>query len=252
MKTEYGEIIIYQSEDGQSLLEVHLQEETVWLTQKQMAHLFDKDVRTINEHVKNIFSEGELLTESTIRKFRIVQKEGKRSVARMLDCYNLDVIISVGYRVKSIRGTQFRVWATSVLKDHLIKGYTTNERRLAEKGLCEMEQAVELLTRTLNRHETLSDEGRAVLEVVNRYAKSWTLLLQYDEDQLELPKDRHPSKQLLEYEETQEAIAKLKTELNYHSEATELFGREGDHQLQGILGNIYQTFEGEELFPSAE
>jgi hypothetical protein len=134
MNTEHGEIIIYQSNDGQVELEVHLEEETVWLTQKQMATLFDKDVRTINEHIKNIFSEGELLTESTIRKFRIVQKEGKRNVARILDCYNLDAIISVGYRVKSMRGTQFRIWATSQLKDHLIKGYTVNERRLAEIG----------------------------------------------------------------------------------------------------------------------
>jgi len=140
MKTEHGEIAIYETSDGQTSLEVQLEEESVWLTQKQMENLFDKDVRTINEHIKNIFSERELQAESTIRKFRIVQKKGKRNVARMLDCYNLDVIISVGYRVNSKHGVRFRIWATSVLKDHLIKGYTVNERRLAEKGFSEMEQ----------------------------------------------------------------------------------------------------------------
>ena len=197
MRKEHGEIIIFQAEDGQSSLQVHLEEESVWLSQKQMADLFAKDVRTVNEHIKNVYAEGELKPEPTIRNFRIVQKEGEREVARQVDHYSLDVIISVGYRVKSQRGTQFRIWATSVLRDHLVKGYTVNERRLAEKGLTEMEQAVVLLSRTLQRNQLVTDEGKAVLEVVGRYAKSWSLLLRYDEDRLELPKDRHTARQSL-------------------------------------------------------
>ncbi len=126
-----GEIVIYQSKDGPKL-DVRLEKETVWLTQKQMALLFDKGIPTINEHIKNIYKEGELEEKSTIRKFRIVQEEGGRQVERDIDFYNLDVIISVGYRVKSLRGTQFRIWATKTLKEHLVKGYTINEKRLLQ------------------------------------------------------------------------------------------------------------------------
>ncbi|MCK5223919.1 virulence protein RhuM/Fic/DOC family protein, partial [Candidatus Calescamantes bacterium] len=169
-----------------------------------------------------------------------------------VDYYNLDAIISVGYRVNSLRGTQFRIWATSVLRDHLIKGYTVNERRLAEKGLLEMEQAVDLLSRTLHGNELISDEGKAVLEVVSRYAKSWSILLQYDEDRLELPEDRHLSAQSLDYDQAIEVIVTLKKELIKRQEAGDLFGQERDQHLQGILGNIDQTFGGQDLYPSIE
>jgi prophage maintenance system killer protein len=166
--------------------------------------------------------------------------------------YNLDVIISVGYRVKSPRGTQFRLWATNVLKQHLIQGYTVNQRRLAEKGLDEMEQAIALLSRTLQRHELVTDEGKAVLEVVSRYAKSWSLLLQYDEDRLGLPKDRHGARKPLDYHQAQAAITALKSDLSDRGEATDLFGREREHALQSILGNLDQTFGGQDLYPSVE
>lgn len=252
MQSEHGEIIIFQAEDGQSSLQVHLEEESVWLSQKQMADLFAKDVRTVNEHIQHVYAEGELKPEPTIRKFRIVQKEGKREVARQVDHYSLDVIISVGYRVKSQRGTQFRIWATSVLKDHLIKGYTANERRLAEKGLAEMEQAVALLSRTLQRNQLVTDEGKAVLEVVGRYAKSWSLLLKYDEGRLELPKDRHPARQSLDYGQVQQSIKALKADLLQRGEASELFGQERSHNLQGIIGNLDQTFGGQDLYASVE
>ncbi|MCK4354925.1 virulence RhuM family protein [Candidatus Parcubacteria bacterium] len=131
-KEKNNQIIIYNTEDGETKIEVRLENETVWLSQKQMAELFDKDMRTINEHIKNMFSEGELVENSTIRKFRIVQKEGGREVVRDIDCYNLDVIISVGYRIKSLRGTQFRIWATQKLRDYIIKGFTMDDERLAE------------------------------------------------------------------------------------------------------------------------
>ncbi|MDP3694619.1 MAG: virulence protein RhuM/Fic/DOC family protein [Desulfocapsaceae bacterium] len=166
--------------------------------------------------------------------------------------YNLDVIISVGYRVKSQRGTQFRIWATSVLKDHLLKGYSFNSKRLAEKGLADMEQAVALLTRTLQRNELVTDEGKAVLEVVGRYARSWSLLLRYDEDRLELPKNRHPPKQSLDYGRTGKSIKALKDDLLARGEASGLFGQEREHHLQGILGNLDQTFGGQELYGSVE
>jgi hypothetical protein len=129
-----SEIILYQTEDGKSRIEVKLHDETVWLSQKLMAELFQKDVRTINEHIKNIYEEGELRPDSTIRKFRIVQIEGKRQVVREVDFFNLDVIISVGYRVKSHRGTQFRIWATERLREYIIKGFTLDDERLKQEG----------------------------------------------------------------------------------------------------------------------
>lgn len=144
------QVQFFSSRDGQVELKVSL-DDTVWLNQRQMAELFEKDVRTVNEHIKNIYQEQELSQEPTIRKFRIVQQEGKRSVNRAVDHYNLDFIISVGYRVKSQRGVQFRQWATRTLKQHLVEGYTLNQQRLNERGI-EFEQAVSLLSQALNSH----------------------------------------------------------------------------------------------------
>jgi DNA ligase (NAD+) len=248
MNKEHGEIIIYQAEDGQASLEVRLQEETVWLSQAQMVELFDRDKRTISEHIRNVFNEGELDENAVVRKFRTTAGDGK---VYETNYYNLDVAISVGYRVKSQRGTQFRIWATSVLKRHLIQGYTTNERRLAEKGLAEMEETIALLARTLIRHEPLSAEGKAVLEVVGRYARTWSLLLQYDEDRLALPPGGQGAGKALVYDRVKVAITALKSELLERGEAGELFGQERGQQLQGILGNLAQTFGGQELYASA-
>ena len=250
MSKEHGEIIIYDVEE--SAVEVRIDRDTVWLTQRQMAELFDTSSDNISLHLKNIFADDELAKRATTEDFSAVQKEGKRRVRRTLTHYNLDAIISVGYRVNSKRGVRFRQWATSVLRDHLIKGYTVNERRLAEKGLVEMEETIALLTKTLESHETLSDEGRAVLEVVGRYAKSWSLLLKYDEDRLELPKDSHLVRQSLDYDRTQQSIKTLKAGLLKRGEASDLFGQEREHYLQGILGNLDQTFGGQDLYASVE
>lgn len=247
-----GEVIIYRSADGQDQLEVHFGKDTVWLTLNQMADLFERDKSVISRHLRTIFSSGELDKEGTVAKNATVQMEGDRKVARNIEWYNLDAIISVGYRVNSMRGTQFRIWASNVLKQHLIQGYTVNSHRLAEKGLSEMEQAVALLSRTLQRHELVTDEGKAVLEVVSRYAKSWSLLLQYDEDRLGLPKDRHGAEKSLDYHQAQAAITALKSDLTGRGEATDLFGREREHALQSILGNLDQTFGGQDLYPSVE
>ncbi|MDW7773166.1 MAG: virulence protein RhuM/Fic/DOC family protein [Desulfobulbaceae bacterium] len=250
MQNEHGEIIIYEAEE--STVEVRLDRDTVWLTQRQMAELFDTSSDNISLHLKNIFADEELEKKATTEDFSAVQKEGKRQVRRTLTHYNLDAIISVGYRVNSKRGVRFRQWATSVLSDHLIKGYTVNERRLAEKGLSEMEQAIALLTRALESHESLSDEGRAVLDVISRYAKSWSLLLKYDEDRLEVPKSRHPTRQSLDYDRTIISITTLKNDLLERGEATGLFGQQRGESLQGILGNLDQTFGGQELYTSVE
>ncbi|MGC8737773.1 MAG: virulence RhuM family protein [Candidatus Hydrogenedens sp.] len=179
-----GEIVIYSSKEGPQL-EVRLKDETVWLTQKQMSILFDKGIPTINEHIKNIYKERELDKNSTIRKFRIVQKEGKRQVEREIDFYNLDVIISVGYRVKSLRGTQFRIWATKTLKEHLVKGYTINEERLlrSQKQFEELHGAISLLQEKA-KHELLAGQEQEILNLLANYAKTLTLLEQYDRENL--------------------------------------------------------------------
>jgi hypothetical protein len=169
MQENTGDIILYQAEDGTTSLEVHLKDDSVWLSQAQMMELFGKTKQSISLHIRNIFKEGELVEESVVKDSLTTADDGKKY---KVTYYNLDVIISVGYRIKSLRGTQFRIWATTVLRDHLIKGYTFYERRLAEKGLVEMEQAVALLSRTLQNHELVTDKGKAVLEVVDNYAMS--------------------------------------------------------------------------------
>ncbi len=231
MTENSGEIVLYQAEDGSTSLEVQLTDDTVWLSQAQMVELFGKTKQNISLHIRNIFKEGELVKDSVVKDSLTTATDGKKY---KVTYYNLDVIISVGYRIKSLRGTQFRIWATSVLRDHLIKGYTVYERRLAEKGLVEMEQAVALLSRTLQNHELVTDEGRAVLDVVNNYAKSWTLLLQYDEQQLAVPKKSKKTQQALDYKQAKEAIATLKVELARKREASDLFGQERDEHLQAI------------------
>jgi len=240
------QVRIFTSTDGQAQLEVALDQETVWLSQVQMAELFGKDVRTVNEHVGNVFQEGELEKEPTIRKFRIVRQEGKRQVQRDIDHYNLDMIISVGYRVKSQRGVQFRKWATQVLKDHLVEGYTLNQRRLAERGI-EFEQAVDLLSRTLTNQGLVSNEGEAVARVISDYARSWSLLQGYDEQQLAEVGIKQPDMQPLELDEALKAIGELKQTLMAKGEATELFGQLRGDGLASALATIEQGF-GDELF----
>jgi hypothetical protein len=249
MKSKRGEIVIYQASDGKSSLVVRLYEGSLWLSLNQISELFDRDKNVISRHLNNIFKTGELHRESVVAKNATTAADGKKY---QVEYFNLDAVISVGYRVNSIRGTHFRIWATSVLKDHLIKGYTVNEKRLAEKGLSEMEQAVDLLSRTLQKYEFVSDEGQAILDIVNQYAKSWSLLLQYDENRLERPKDLHAVATGLDYLQSKSAIEMLKSELIEQDEATLLFGQERDQQVKGIFGNILQTFGGQDVYPSIE
>ena len=172
MTFNQGELIIYQADDGRMAVDVRLEDETVWLSRKEMAVLFDRDYKTVAKHINNVFNEGELRQDSVVAKFATTGNDGK---TYQVEYYNLDVIISVGYRVKSQQGTWFRIWATSVLKGHLVKGYTLNQKRLLEKGLGEARQMLELVGNTLKSHEQPSDEGRAVLDIVNAYGRTWQL-----------------------------------------------------------------------------
>ena len=246
-----GEIVIYKSKEGPKL-KVRLEDETVWLTQKQMALLFDKGVSTINEHIRNIYKEGELKEESTIRKFRIVQNEGGRRVERDIDFYNLDVIISVGYRVKSLQGTQFRIWATKTLKEHLVKGYTINEKRLlqAHNQLQELQGAI-LFLQEKSKHKLLAGQEQEILNLLANYSKTLTLLEEYDREKLSLVK-KTKGKFVLKYENAIKVIQEIKKELIAKREASDLFGQENGEKFQAILGSLYQTFGKKELYPSLE
>ncbi len=245
-----SDIVIYEDEDV--ALNATVDNETIWLSQKQMAELFGKSIKTINEHVNNLFKEGELEKESTIRNFRIVQIEGTREVERAIEFYTLDVIISVGYRVKSKEGTKFRIWANKILKEYLIKGYTLNQKRLQQKGMQEFNQAIALLKTAIGQEELACDEAKGLLDVIVGYGRSWSLLEGYDEDNLPMPSHQIEQKFVLGYSEAKDAIVQLKKELMKKGEASDLFGREKAGEFDGIIGNIYQTFGGDDLIPSIE
>ena len=252
MSFEQGELILYQSADGHTRVDVQLKDESVWLTLNQIADLFERDKSVISRHLRNIFQSGELVREATVAENATVQQEGTRKVSRIIEWFNLDAIISVGYRVNSKRGTQFRIWATSILKDHLVQGYTLNQKRLAEEGLGEARQMLALLANTLEGHNLVSDEGRAVLSIVSAYSRTWQLLWKYDEDSLAMPKSDGKSSQVLELSQTRQSIRSLKQELLTKGEATDIFGQERGEGLMGILGAIQQTFGGQDLYPTME
>ncbi|MBI2800692.1 MAG: virulence protein RhuM/Fic/DOC family protein [Gammaproteobacteria bacterium] len=217
-----------------------------------MSRLFGRERSVITKHIRNLFREGELEPEATCSKFALVQTEGERTVTRETDHYNLDVIISVGYRVKSSQGTRFRQWATRVLREHLVQGYTFNQTRLAERSLLEARQTLDLLARTLQNQALVDDTGRAVLDLIVGYAETWRLLLEYDEDRLALPSGAKPSSGVLDIARANAAIGNFKRELMARNEATPLFGNPRGEALEGILGSIEQTMFGESLYRSRE
>ena len=243
-------IEIYQAQDGTTQVEVRFENDTVWLSQVQMAMLFGKDIRTINEHITNIFDDEELEKESTIRKFRIVRQEGKRQVNREIEHYDLDMIISVGYRVKSKQGISFRRWATARLKEYLTQGYTINQKRL-QQNAHELEQALALIQKTANSSELTLESGRGLVDIVSRYTHTFLWLQQYDEGLLTEPQIQQGGT-LPTYAEACSALAELKSQLMAKGEASELFGRERDNGLSAILGNLDQSVFGEPAYPSIE
>lgn len=245
-KITNNKILIYKTESGQYTVDVLLDGDTVWLTQNQMAELFDKSKSTINEHIQNIYDEKELVLYETMRKFGISEFSTKPT-----NYYNLDIIISVGYRVKSLRGTQFRIWATRTLKEHLLKGYTLNQKRLAETGVKELESALQFIKQASDRRQLTSEEAQGLLEVITKYAKSWLLLKTYDEDSLPQTTGQVPRFSLT-YEYALSAIIKLKKVLMDKNEASDLFGNEREHGLDAVLGNLEQSFGDQELYPTLE
>ena len=250
-KLPEGEIVIYKSKDGPKL-EVRLEEETVWLTLNQIASLFDVQKAAISKHIKNIFKSGELDPDSTVSKMETVQIEGNRRIRRILTYFNLDMIISVGYRVNSKRATQFRIWATKTLKEHLVKGYTVNERRLlqAQSHLKELQETISFL-QDKSKNELLAGQEQEILNLLTNYSKTLSLLEQYDKEKLSLIKKSKDSF-VLKYEDAINIISKVKKELIAKREASDLFGQENSNRFKAILGSIYQTFDKKELYPSLE
>lgn len=249
-----NQVEIYQTKDKQTEITVKFEEETVWLTQQQMADLFKQTKQNISLHLNNCYKERELSKIATVKESLTVQKEGKRMVSRKIEFYNLDVIISVGYRVKSKRGTQFRQWATQRLKDHLVKGYTLNEKRLQQvaQTMQELEQAVKLIQLSGNSEQLSRIEAKGLLEIITNYTQSFILLNQFDSDTLPAEKLNEKITYEIEYNEAIKAIGELKKQLVKKKEASVLFGNERDHGFESILNSVVQTFGGEYLYRSIE
>ena len=234
-----NEIVIFENQNVK--LEVNMKDETVWLSLDQMATLFDRDKSVISRHIKNAFEE-ELDRSSTVAKFATVQKEGTREITRNIDYYNLDVIISVGYRVKSKNGVAFRKWANKILKDYLIKGYAVNEKRLKA-----LEKTIELIDIANRLDDRLEDkDAKGVLKVITSYTKALDLLDDYDHKTLKI-KGTNKSLKKIDYEECMNVINTLK-----FNESSDIFALERDNGFKTIIDNIYQTFDGEELYRTTE
>jgi death-on-curing family protein len=242
-----SEVEIYRDKDNQTLVEVRFENDTVWLSQSQLSELFDTDRTSVLKHLQNIFKTGELGEKQTCAKFAQVQKEGTKTVKREILHYNLDAIISVGYRVNSKRGTQFRQWATQRLKDHLVKGYSINQKRLDQ-----LQQTIQLIEKG-GQVQTLSlSEAKGLLEIISNYTQSFILLNRFDNQTLQADQLSENITYEIDYKEALKAIAELKKQLIKKKEASELFGNQKDDSFAGILGNVVQSFDGEYLYKSIE
>ncbi len=245
-----GEIIIYQAPDGQTSVDVKLENETLWLSLNEIATLFERDKSVISRHFKNIYADGELDEKATVAKNATVQKEGKRKVNREIELYNLDAILSVGYRVNSIRGTQFRIWANKLLKEYLIKGYSINENRLKEHAvqLESLKQAVKLLANVIETQPLNSDEATGLLKILTDYTYALDVLDQYDHQVLEIDAITQQELFQINYLEAMKVIDGLRDKFG----GSRLFGNEKDESFQSSLATIYQTFNGDFVYPSIE
>lgn len=243
-----GEVIIYKSKEGPKL-EVRLEENTVWLTQNQIALLFSTQRPAITKHLNNIFKSGELDKNSVSSILEHTANDGKTYKTQF---YNLDAIISVGYRVNSNRATQFRIWATKTLKEHLVKGYTLNEKRLLQyqNSFQDLQETITLLQEK-SKHELLVGQEQEILSLLSSYSKTLTLLEQYDKEKLKLTK-KAKEKYVVQYDEARKLIDKIKKDLIAKNEASNLFGQENEDRFKAIIKNIYQTFDGKELYSSLE
>jgi len=241
------DIEIYQAENGEIEFRGDVKNETIWANLNQLAKLFNRDKSVISRHVKNIFNSGELEREPTVAKIATVQIEGVKKVKREIEYFNLDMILSIGYRVDSKEATQFRKWATKILKSYLIDGYAINEKRLSntKELLNSLKQTIEFLANKSIGYE------KELLRLLQSYSKSLTLLEKYDKSDIEDIEGKEVEYRLT-YSETQEVLLALKDELIKKGEASELFAKERDEQLDGIVNNLYQTFGGLELYKSIE
>lgn len=249
-KTSKGEVVIYKTSEGDTQLDVKLEDETVWLSQGQLVELFKTTKQNVSLHINNVFKEGELSKSSTVKKYLTVQKEGKRVVERAIDFYNLDVIISVGYRVKSKRGTQFRIWANKVLKEYLVKGYALNEKRLKEQTekIKDLENSLEIIKRLTAKIELHQDEFSGIISVITNYAYALNVLDNYDHQKLKISDVNKTELYKINYEEAAKLIAILRGDFG----SSDLFGVEKDDSFKSAVGNIYQTFGSKELYPSLD
>jgi prophage maintenance system killer protein len=240
-------IEIYQSENGAIEFKGDLSHDTIWASLDQIARLFNRDKSGISRHIKNIFSSGELGKDSTVAKIATVQKEGDRAVQRDIECYNLDMIISIGYRVDSKEATIFRKWATSILKRYITDGYAINEKKLSNTK--ELLNDLKLTISMLSSKQI--GEEKELLNLLNSYTKTLSLLENYDKASID-DFSGAISRYKLSYDEAKNILKKLKTNLMAKNEATKLFANEKADELKGIVDNLYQTFGGVELYPSIE
>lgn len=237
------DIVLYRSRDGAVQLDVPLQKETIWLSQKQMAQLFEKDSDTIGLHVRNAFKEGELQESATTEDSSVVQTEGTRRVTRKIRFYNLDVVISVGYRVKSRRGTEFRIWATNILKQHLIQGYSVNEKRLKA-----LKQTLRIAADISRRKLLTGDEASALLQTISEYSHALDLLDDYDHQRVAVRKTSQRKALPVSYEEVVGLVDQMRDRFGDSA----VFGREKDESLHSSLNAVMQGFGGKDLYPSVE
>jgi len=249
-KTTKSEIFIYKQNDNSPAIDVRLKKDTVWLTQNQLAILFGKSKQNISLHINNIYRENELTKRATVKEYLTVQIEGKREVERKIEHYNLDMIISVGYRIKSKTATQFRIWATNTLRDHLVKGYTINEKRLqlqAQKYQ-ELQNSVKLLENVLALDEITQDQARGIIEVVTDYAYALDILDQYDFKSLKVTKTTKKEHFKLGHKTALQLINNLKKQFG----GSDIFGVPKDESFQSSISSIYQSAGGKDVYPSVE
>lgn len=238
-----GKIEIYQTNDNQCSVEVTFERETVWLSLNQISELFNRDKSVISRHLRNIYKDGELTEAATVAKNAIVQIEGKRTVERNIKIYNLDAILSVGYRVNSKQGTQFRIWATDKLREYLINGYTINEYRLRQ-----LKQSVQLIQSTLHSQQLESKQVKEIVDVLSEFALSLDILDGYDHQNLEIGSLNFQTSYTINYYEAKQAIEELRIKYGGSS----LFGNEKDESFKSSISTINQTFAGQDLYPSIE
>jgi prophage maintenance system killer protein len=245
-----GEVLVYEAPDGEVRVDVRLERETVWLSQAQIAELLGTSVDNVSLHLKNVFLEGELVEAATTEESSVVRIEGRRKVRRRLRLYNLDAILSVGYRVNSKRGTQFRIWATNTLREHLVRGYTLDRNRFA-RNAAELEAALALVKKAAAGDALTTDMGRGLVDVIARYTQTFLLLQRFDEGLLAEPTG-HPGGSMPSVAEARSAISRLKSDLMTRGDATELFGIERQDGLASLLGNLRQSIFGKPAYPTIE